>query len=94
MLKNEDMTLNKYEFLASFEELQGMATPVLHSHVTNSQLEGTADVPYPTEGRQVPSYHTPIVYLFPCLPGFELVPPAVDITLKHQDNFRIMTGLY
>lgn len=70
MLKNEDMTLNKYDFLASFEKLQGLATLVLHSHVTISQLDGTKDVPSPPEGTGVPSYHTLFVYPFPCLPGF------------------------
>lgn len=77
MLKNEDMTLNKSEFLASFEKLQGLATQVLHSHVTNSLLDGTADVSSPREGMGVPSwpvstilsYHTPVMYLFTCLPG-------------------------
>lgn len=80
------------EFLASFEKLQGLATPVLHSHVTSSQLDGTTDVPSPTEGTGVPSYHTLACTFFRAYLVFDLVPPVVDITWRHQDNFVIMTG--
>lgn len=62
MLRNEDMTLNKSEILVSFEKLQGLGTQVLHPHVTNSQLDGTADIPSPIEGDRVPQlaslYHS------------------------------------
>lgn len=93
--------IDKSEFLVTSEKLQGLGTQVLHPPSDKQSAGWNSRHPLPHRrgwmfpvGQSLP-FPVVIHQLCACLHaylGLEPVPPAVDITLSHQDNCGIVTG--